>query len=250
MSNLPLSTIRAKTLNERAPKNNERLFQGLESFANLGDSFQVYLEFVKKWPTFFPAEVRDINTGEPLGFLLDHSCHLLVKFMRDYLRRVWRSEDEALKQQVPRILLGLTADTAKGSMQQLDSQTDFAFKALLGNVSNRSDAALSHPVISIDWIKGEFSYSPLNDFQHAVYLLFRENWRARSCSQCRRLFVAGKPAQLYCSVVCSVAARQRRDRDLWKMRGAAKRKARQNQLKRRKLGGRPPKKGKGNGTGN
>jgi hypothetical protein len=168
--------------------------------------------------------------------------------MRDYLRRVWRSEDEALKQQVPRILLGLTADTAKGSVEELDSQTDFAFKGLLVNVKNRSDADISHPVISIDWITGEFSYSPLNDFQRAVYLLFRENWRARSCSQCRRLFVAGKPAQLYCSIPCSFAARRHRDRELWKTSGAANRRARKSRSKRRKLGGRPPKREKRNGN--
>jgi len=248
MSNLPPSTIRARALNERAPKNKERLFQGLECFANLGDSFEHYCEFAQKWPTFWPFELRNKKTNLPLGMLRDRSYHLLVKAVRDYLRRVWRSEDAALKQQVPGVLLGLKHDTAKGNTEEPDSQTDFVFKSLLANLTNRPDAHADHPVISIDWVKGEFSYSPLNDFQHAVYLLFRENWRARRCSQCGRLFVAGKPAQLYCSIPCSFAARRQRDLELWKTSGAANRRARVSRSKGRKLGGRPPKKGKRNGN--
>ena len=163
--------------------------------------------------------------------------------MRDYLRRVWRSEDDALRQQVPRILLGLEVDTAKGSPEEPHSQADSMFLSQFVNLTNRSDADLFHSVIAIDWIRGEFSYSPLNDFQRATYLLFRENWRARVCSQCGRLFIAGKPAQLYCSIPCSVGARRQRDLELWKTRGAANRRARISRSKRRKLGGRPPKKG-------
>jgi hypothetical protein len=248
MSNLPDSTIHARTLNQRAPKDKERLFQGLECFANLGDSFKDYCAFAQKWPTFWPIEARDKSTDQPLGLLQNRSYHPLATAMRDYLRRVWRSEDQALKQQVPGILLGLKHDTAKGGPEEPVSQTDFVFKGLLAILALRPNTEVPHPTISIDWIRGEFSYSPLNDFQRAVYLLFRENWRARICPQCGRLFVAAKPAQLYCSVPCGLAARRQRDLDWWRTKGAANRQSRKSQTKRSKLGRRLPKKGKRDGN--
>jgi len=242
MSKLPSATIRAQAPSQRAPKDVERLFQGLENFANLGSSFEEYRGFTEQWPTFWPVEVRDNKTNQPLGFLLDRSYHSLVKATRDYLRRVWRSEEEALRQQVPSILLGLKQKPASASPEQPDSLLDLPFQVSLVNLMNRPNSDVVSPDISVDWIRGEFSYSPLNDFQRAVYLLFRENWRARICSQCSRLFIAGKPAQLYCSVPCSVAARRHRDLGWWKTKGAVNRQSRRSRRKRSKLGGRPPKK--------
>jgi hypothetical protein len=247
MGNLPSSSIRAMTPNERAPKYKERLFQGLENFANFGNSFAEYRTFAQEWPTFCPVEVRSKKTNEPMGFLLDQTYHWVTKGMRDYLRRVWRSEDRALEQQVPCVLLGLNTVTAKKNTEDFGSPADLVFESQLVNLTTRKNVYPVSPVISVDWIRGEFSYSPLNDFQRAVYLLFRESWRARSCSQCMRLFVAGKPAQLYCSTRCSGAARRQRDRELWKTIGAAKRRARKFQSNGRKIGGRSPKKGKRNG---
>jgi hypothetical protein len=87
------------------------------------------------------------------------------------------------------------------------------------------------PQITGDWERGEFTYEPANDFQRAVYRLFRESWRARSCRLCQKLFVARKHPQMFCGGGCSTIARRKRDLDFWKTRGAA---LRRNKKRRQK----------------
>jgi hypothetical protein len=76
------------------------------------------------------------------------------------------------------------------------------------------------------WRRGEFVYIPENEFQGAVYLLFRERWRAKVCVQCGTYFVAKRPPQFYCSSKCFGEVRRNRNLLWWKRVGSGNRKAR------------------------
>ena len=72
---------------------------------------------------------------------------------------------------------------------------------------------------SPSWPSGEFVYAPQNDFQATLFSLFRESWRAKICSQCERYFIAGKPAQMYCSLGCTKEIKRRRNLEWWHNEG-------------------------------
>lgn len=98
-----------------------------------------------------------------------------------------------------------------------------------------SDQYAVYPkVIVASWELGEFSYFPLTDFQRAFYLLFREKWRARICSQCERYFIADKPRQRYCSTACHGMAKRTHGLRWWKTKGDARRRERMRKPRRRK----------------
>jgi len=82
-----------------------------------------------------------------------------------------------------------------------------------------------YPFVGAVWATGDFDYSPLNDFQLAMYMLFRESWRAKVCPRCSQYFVADKPAQMYCSSACANAAHRAQALNYWRAEGAAKRAA-------------------------
>jgi hypothetical protein len=85
----------------------QRLFAGLESFANLEDSFEAFCEFARQWPDFCPISLKK-PSGEPLPLVPHEQCHALVIRFRDFLRLVWRRDPVALQEQLLKILLGLT----------------------------------------------------------------------------------------------------------------------------------------------
>lgn len=45
-------------------------------------------------------------------------------------------------------------------------------------------------------------------YQRAAMFLFNQSWRARTCNQCRNLFVAHEPADQYCSATCKTEFRR------------------------------------------
>lgn len=224
-------TIRVIGLKQRASTHTQFLFAGLEAFANLGNSLEEYQAFISAHPTFWPVELRN-KENEALGWGHDEDSHVLTITFRDYLRRVWRGEQSAHYGQVLKILLGLEVETAGE-----DLNADHYYAASLTFVE-KSHPGYRHalPVIIVDWALGEFSYEPLNDFQRAVYALWRESWRARICPECGRAFIAAKPPQLYCSPTCSTAARRKRDLALWRATGDARRRKRRGRSVRKKGG--------------
>jgi hypothetical protein len=111
-------------------------------------------------------------------------------------------------------------------------ETDPAYRRALFRIMHDPETRVYVPLwprIMADWARGEFIYEPANDFQRAVYRLFRESWRARSCRQCQKLFIARKHPQMFCGVECSVIARRNRDLSFWKDRGATLRRKRKKQ---------------------
>lgn len=258
---------------ERAPNETARLFAGLESFANLGDSFEEFCKFAEQWPTFCPIVLRK-SSGEVLPLFPHKAIHELVIRFRDFLRLVWRRDLVALRQQVPKVLLGLEYKTlGSESLPGEEVKPEIApggrssAEALVGWQQRRREQAretleredeesrsgkefpefdpgirhavwlLMHdreagycrpwsPFLVADWERGELGYEPANDFQRAVYSLFRQSWRARFCRECQRPFIAEKHPQMFCGIACSTIARRKRDLAFWKSTGSVLRRKR------------------------
>jgi hypothetical protein len=226
MVNRITGTIRILGLNQRASVDTQSLFAALEAFTNLGDSFEEYRAFMAAHPTFWPVEFR--AGDDVFGWGKDLDLHQLTIICRDYLRALWRGGGDVDGQStLLKILLGLGLE---GGGPEL-----LGYKVHVSGVQGEHPPYLhTTPLMGAEWATGEFRYAPQNDFQRAVYALWRESWRARTCPECARLFIAAKPPQLYCSVPCSTAARQKRDRDNWHARGDSQRRARCKQSRRKK----------------
>jgi hypothetical protein len=76
------------------------------------------------------------------------------------------------------------------------------------------------------WSPDSSKYQPDTPFRRAVYLLFRQSWRAKQCPVCGRYFVADKPRQRYCGSRCYGAAKRRRDLHYWRTVGTRRRQQR------------------------
>jgi len=242
----PGTPIRALPANKRAPEEQELLVDALEEFVNLGDTLDEYKEFGAANGKFFPVIVWDKATKRDLSW--DPACHLLAVVYRDLLRKVWNEplwRNAALK-----VLLGIDFpffNWTQESPGEINSFLDWANRlgaaglkavgfsedwrqmlralaAVHAEYSARSFKAL--PGIEPDAMTGTLNYEPANDFQAAVYILFRAIWKAKTCPQCGCFFVAGKQAQLYCSVQCHAKVKRERDRQFWKQKGNSLRKTR------------------------
>jgi hypothetical protein len=257
------TTIRFLLSNRIAPDDIERLFAGLELFANTGESFQDYCEFVSKCPTFCPVILFNEATGKQLDLLPNENAHELFKVFRDYLRLVWRRDLVALREQVLKILIGLETKPLAREFLEREAEHDDYTPERVGAVSwnerleERSKSKFRDftprfrralmsmrlhpeskffrpffPKVLTDWESGEFLCELRTDFQCAVYSLFRQSWRARICRECQKFFIAAKHPQTFCSIRCSTAVKLRRNRAFWKSEGTFQRRKR-NQERRR-----------------
>jgi len=178
-----------------------------------------------------------------------------------HLRTVWRRDPVALREQVPQILMGL--ETRPVGSEPLEQGEEDRIPERVGAVSwnesleQRSKSMFSDfppryrralmlmrlhpdskffrpyfPKFMTDWESGEFLCQLKTDFQCAVFSLFRQSWRARICRECKKLFVAARHPQMFCSVRCSTVVKLRRNRAFWKERGTVQRRKR-NQKRRR-----------------
>jgi len=86
-----------------------------------------------------------------------------------------------------------------------------------------------------DWDEGVFTYEGACNFQRALYLLFRESWRARVCEKCDAKFIARRAAQKYCTTDCSEEMQRELKLKWWDKHGEAWRKGRKT-LKSQKKG--------------
>jgi len=223
--------------NKLPAKEKARLFAGLEKFAKLGDGLEDYLSFARELPKFWPVEIITLG-GDSLRW--DRACHKLALIYRDSLRRLWRLEPDALSDESLPVLMGVSyrlQDFTHDDMRKVgpESGTGFPLKSPHGIWGMAWKEILeAHPHAFIvdrpdlfpSWQTGEFVYRPCNDFQRAVYLLFRERWRAKVCVQCGTYFVAKRPPQFYCSTKCFSEVRRNRNLLWWKRVGSRNRKAR------------------------
>lgn len=235
------STIRILSPYSLAADERARLFAGLQEFANLGNSAEDFESFARQWPGFSPVVIRKGGLqGEPFGLI--PALRPAVLRYRDLLRRVWRSDPDVDRLGLADMLLGLQIEEAnpvpgpprRGGLRKLVS-----LKSMIASLTpHDSDQRAVLPTVVASWKMGDFNYHPLNDFQMAFYLLFREKWRARTCAQCSRYFIADKSAQSYCSTACYGKARRGRSLRWWKAKGDAKRRERMLKARRRRALGR------------
>jgi hypothetical protein len=72
------------------------------------------------------------------------------------------------------------------------------------------DDELDLCTVAVRWLSGEAEYDCGTLFRLAVYVLFRQRWRAKQCPSCGRRFVADRPSQRYCSFRCYAAGKLQR----------------------------------------
>jgi len=251
---IPVSFSRARiSRTER-----ERLFAKLERFVNLGDSVEDFRTFESQDSEFLPfvgydetrqelthtresgqerrevleSELADLIGPEPAKPL---SVHERVLEYRNALRMLWVGCGG------PR--------SARACAKHLEFLLD------LHGVGETPFAAYGPPpsarhvtwpgtTLMPDWWSGKFLLFCALDFPRAICLLWEERWRAKTCGDCQRYFVAAKPATKFCSSKCAGEARRKRDLDYWHEHGKkerakrrAKAKGRPKQSQRKQKGG-------------
>jgi ribosomal protein S27AE len=250
-------TVRALSANKRAPEDQELLVDALEKFVNLGDSLEDFQKYGIANPEFFPLAIGDLSgiSDSPFetpcyensiarpgrakdcwvkGITWEPACHEFVLAYRDACRALWLHSEDVDEHLA--LLLGTNnlADSLpeKDSMHNVpelrfEKDEHDLIRGWLQIIRAHPDASvLSQTSLYPSWRGATFNYVPANDFQAAVYILFRANWKAKTCPRCGRYFVAGKQAQLYCSIQCHAAVKQARDRQFWKQKGNSLRKTR------------------------
>jgi len=100
-----------------------------------------------------------------------------------------------------------------------------------GPPPSASHVTLPGTTLMPDWWSGKFQLFCARDFPRAICLLWEERWRAKTCEDCQRYFVAAKPATKFCSLKCAGDARRKRDLDYWHQHGKEKRAERRAEAK-------------------
>lgn len=179
-------------------RDRKRLFRALEDFANTRQDQKAWHQFRKRWPRFFPAaEFERVERG-------------LSPSVRDYSRWldfIWRgygTGSELL------LLLGVKAEVWVPSDP-------------VSGVTQPAEIRLLPSQFFADWDEGVFQYRGLCMFQRALYLLFRESWRARMCEKCKNKFIARRVAQKYCTTDCSESVQRELKLRWWAKHGDKRR---------------------------
>jgi hypothetical protein len=176
-------------------RDRSKLLAALEQFANIREDEEGWRHFRQRWPTFFPESEYDrVEQGSrPNIFGYPY-----------WLNRIWRGGET-----VPylHILLGIVPTPERRDEGTLEETWAY------GLISIPPNSFLA------DWDEGIFRYEGGCDFQRALYLLFRESWRARLCENCDGKFIARRAAQKYCSTDCSENAQRELKRRWWSEHG-------------------------------
>lgn len=204
--------------------------KGLERFVNANDSMKDYQALAKAFPSFWPLPLED-GHGHDLSWVED--AHRLFLFYRNLLRRFWTRDPLTLKD-------GFNTCLLFGTLGRDEIHKIFAGKVHVSWALEEALTPLENTYQGLcvpsgpqpfaqfwpDWSAGTVDYNSQIDFQRAVWLLFRESWRAKVCPNCSSYFLVQKSAQLYCSLTCSNSAHQASSRKWWKEKGSRKRAAR------------------------
>jgi hypothetical protein len=81
--------------------------------------------------------------------------------------------------------------------------------------------------VEFNWKRGEIVYEPQNDFERALYALFRNSGLAKVCEnpECPApYFIAQRKSQCYCGEDCALVYQREWKRDWWKKKGSSRRK--------------------------
>jgi hypothetical protein len=163
--------------------------------------------------------------------------HGLFLDYRNKLRKLWGGDPEAQASAVLPYLLGIIGPTEFiGREYVLDVDAEWyerERKALSDAYHNFKmasrphleimEAAVFHSIVFPVWGQANFHYLPKGDFESALWVLSCEGWRARVCGQCKRYFIADKPAQTYCSTRCHGDAKRGQKLAWWRSTGKIRR---------------------------
>jgi hypothetical protein len=180
-----------------------KLFQALEQFANMRSDKEGWAHFRKRWPDFFPFDEYEGAAQELTPSILRYPY---------WLNQIWIGGET---NPYLRILLGI-----ESVLEPKDEGTpEESWIAGLSSIPAKFDA---------EWDEGVFTYEGACDFQRALYLLFRESWRARICEKCNARFIAKRAAQKFCTTDCSESMQRELKRKWWAKHGEAWRKVRKS----------------------
>ena len=205
-------------------------FEALAALANLQNDIAEYDKLKLKYPNIWPVEIRD-GPDEVLRW--DPEAFTLLRFYRDLLRCVWdwpydpaSHYERNRKREALQILMGISSFETMGisNFERMLTKQDFppgtpsseyqsAWREIRSNIAGAIPGSAGWAFPS--WPSGQFVYVPANPFQEALYLLFRESWRARICRSCQKFFVADKQQRQYCSSVCAGEAKKHHDLEWW-----------------------------------
>jgi hypothetical protein len=211
-------TILGMFPNDLARSELQRLFGGLEALINVGDDPGDYHHFIRAWP----------------GFWTNDRSQKKFKEYRNRLRELWSgSLEEQQRLGAVAFLLGLIDSEEVKSLWL--SGPDAIFELMLGRKAPSVGAGVfSQCAILPLWGSVELRFLARGDLEKALWVLFRESWRAKRCGQCQRYFIADKPAQTYCSPACNGEAKKGQRLTWWNKVGKMKRTQRNAQRRNAK----------------
>jgi hypothetical protein len=198
----------SRKLERELQRDKRKLFQALQEFANIRPEKEALIHFRRLWPNFFPESEYDNAARGSSPNILGYP---------DWLHQVWigGETEPHLK-----IMLGLEDAPVDGTPED-------SWAAGLSSISAK---------FCVDWDEGVFFYEGGCDFQRALYLLFRESWRARICEKCSAKFIARRAAQKYCTTDCSENMQRELKQKWWAEHGEEWRKRRHKSNPKRKGG--------------
>jgi hypothetical protein len=230
-----MGTIRIRGSYRRADDDLEHLLYKLQEFVNLTTETAAFQKFFEDYPEFQPVPFYDsesvgVHDEEPKPKLRGWrpEFHALFREFRDILRDVWSRGDNS------KLAVLLGTDAQAWEILHRRNPPSTLDKILEGHQTLLERAMTEIPTryftvgaaVYPDWKAGEFRYDADSDFRRAVYVLFRNSWRAKLCPHCDKYFIADKTAQRYCSSKCYAAIKRDYDLVYWRLTGRNRREAR------------------------
>lgn len=200
-------------------KDRSKLFRALEEFVIIGGDTDSWKHFRRRWPDFFPEDEYNKITG-PMPELrssvltisfpesddcTDNNSSLSIQSHSHWLNQIWRGGET---KPYLEIMLGVRP-------------TPMANDLCPEEIHQASICSIPALDFALDWTTGRIRYQGACDFQRALYLLYRENWRARVCERCEACFIAEREGQKYCSTDCSEEMQREVKRKWWAAHGNA-----------------------------
>lgn len=217
------------------PRQNKKPnIDALVELANLRDEPAAFARFALRWPVFARVRLEDDTPadsdaeltgqeyfdkygyyrttfggyafGEPMTRMPPSipKRFFLMWQMREALRRIWVGDSDKLTE----VLLPTEAEMM---------------------MDNSEWASAWNPQLKLDWQRGEFVYIPRNEFQEALYELWRRSSFVKRCvnSNCPApYFIADKTTQRYCSESCAEVFQRAYKLRWWKEHGSEQRRKR------------------------
>jgi hypothetical protein len=239
-----------------------RGFEALEEFANLEDNPERWQEWKGRWeqfkkrrPDFFPPDLGtycelsvpwpDPVKPEMRGSVDVSERNLLIGAKGETLivRVIARFHGKIIR-------LGSLPILFRKMVEAVWTHQDpkgLALKSLLGFgppvIESAGVSGVELPGLLpggkaiVNEVSGAITWEFCCQLQRAVWDLMQERWRAMVCPVCRKLFVADRTAQRYCSARCYAAKKAGQSLDYYYSKGRQKRQEKKQKKAASKHGG-------------